>query len=103
MREQEAVANCQHVLKVFKFKKYKQGYKDGNRGVSLRFTLDIGSFLRGKGQDPPQSNIAHSIEVETSLNVLSSDASPLTSSSLPIASDAGRVAGASPATVGRPL
>ena len=27
--EQEAKANCERVLKVFKFKKYKDGYEDG--------------------------------------------------------------------------
>ena len=41
-REQEAVADC---LKVFKFKN-KEGYEDGKRGVSLRYSLEIGSFLR---------------------------------------------------------
>jgi len=47
--EQEAIADCQHVLEVFKFKKYKEGYEEANRGVSLRYTLEIGSFLRSEG------------------------------------------------------
>ena len=28
-REQQAIADCERVLKVFKFKKYKEGYEDG--------------------------------------------------------------------------
>ena len=31
-REQEAIADCQRALKVFKFKKYKERYEDGNVG-----------------------------------------------------------------------
>ena len=31
-REQEAVADCQHALKLFKFKKYKEGYEDRSVG-----------------------------------------------------------------------
>ena len=27
-REQEVIDHCQHVVKVFKFKKYKDGYED---------------------------------------------------------------------------
>jgi len=38
-----------HALKVLKFMKYKEGYDDWKRGVSLRYSLDIGSFLRGEG------------------------------------------------------
>ena len=53
-REQEAITDCQHALKVFKFKKYKEGYKNGERGVSPRYPLEIGSFLRSEGQDPPE-------------------------------------------------
>jgi len=30
---------------VFKFKKYKEGYEDGKRGVSPRYSLEIGFFL----------------------------------------------------------
>ena len=51
--EQEAVADCQHELKVFKFKKYKKGYEDGKHGVSPRYSLDVESFLRGEGRNPP--------------------------------------------------
>ena len=32
VREQGAVADCQHALKVFKFKKYKEGTKTGSMG-----------------------------------------------------------------------
>ena len=48
-REQEAVADCQHALKLFKFKKYKEGYEDKKRGVPPKYLLDIGSFLKGEG------------------------------------------------------
>ena len=39
-REQEVIADCQHVLKVFKFKKYKEGYEDGKCGVSPRYPFE---------------------------------------------------------------
>ena len=51
-REKEAIADCQRTMKVFKFKNYKEGYEDGKRGASPKFPLDIGSFLKGEGQDP---------------------------------------------------
>ena len=87
------------MLKVFKFKKYKEGYEGEKRGISPRYSLDIGSFLKGEGQDSPESSAAHAAEVETSMNALSNDAAPLTSSSLPTAPNAGRVVGALSATV----
>jgi len=84
---------------VFKFKKYKEGYEDGKRGVSPRYSLDIGSFLRGEGQYPPEISATQATEVETSLDALSRNITPLTSSFLLSALDAGRVAGISSATV----
>jgi len=52
-------------LKVFKFKKYKEGYEDGKQGVSPRYPLEIGSFLRSEGQDPLESSIAPATVEET--------------------------------------
>jgi len=88
------------VLKVFKFKKYKEGYEDGKYGESPRYLLDIGSFLRGEGRGPPENSAAHAVEMETFLNAPSSNTTPLTSSSLQIALDAGLVIGASSASAG---
>ena len=34
--KQEAIADCQQALKVFKFKKYKEGFEDGKCEVSPR-------------------------------------------------------------------
>jgi len=48
-REYEAIADCQYAPKVFKFKKYKEGYKEGKCGASPKYSLDIGSFPKGKG------------------------------------------------------
>ena len=72
--EQEAIADCQRVLKVFKFKKHEEGYEDGKRRASLKYSLDIGSFLNGKGQDPLEGSATHAVEVEASLNAPSRDA-----------------------------
>jgi len=36
------------MLKVFKFKKYKEGYEDGKRGAPLKYSLDIESSLKGE-------------------------------------------------------
>jgi len=83
------------MLKVFKFKKYKKGYENRNRGVFPRYSLDIGSLLRIESQGPSESSVTYAAKLETSLNALSSDATPLVSSSLPSALDAGKVAGAS--------
>ena len=55
-REHEAVAECQHARNVFKFKKYKEGYEDGKPEVSPRYQLDIRSFFRDEGRDPPESS-----------------------------------------------
>ena len=58
-REHEAIAECQHALKVFKSKKYKEGYGDRKRGVSLKYSPDIGSFLRGEGHNPLEGSASH--------------------------------------------
>jgi len=76
---------------VLQFKKSKAGYEDGKRGASLRYSLDIESFLRGEGRGPPESSAAHAAQVETSLNAPSSDVAPLTSGLLPTALDAGQL------------
>ena len=70
MCEQEAVADCQCVLKVFKFRKYKEGYIDEKHGASLKYSLDIGSFFKGEGQDPPEGGMTHTAMVEASLKAL---------------------------------
>ena len=79
-------------MKVFKFKKYKEGYEDERHGVSLRYPLEIGSFLRSEDQDPPESSTAPAAVEETFLNALSSCVAFMTISSPPTAIDAGRVA-----------
>ena len=84
---------------MFKLKKYKEGYENEKRGVSLRYSLEIRSFIMCEGQDPPESSAAPAAVMETSLNAPSSDVVPLTSSTLLTASDARQVAGTSPATV----
>ena len=38
-QEQEVIANCQCMLKVFKIKKYKEQYEDGKCGSSLKYSL----------------------------------------------------------------
>jgi len=39
-------------------KKYKEGYEEGKRGVSPKYSLEIGSFLKSEGQDLPESSAA---------------------------------------------
>ena len=68
VHEQDAIADCQRTLKVFKFKKYIKGYEDGKRRVSPKHSLDIGSFLKGEGYDPLEGGATHATEVESSLN-----------------------------------
>ena len=77
------------MLKVFKFKKYKERYEDEKRGASPRDSLEIGSFLRSEDQDPPKSSASSAIMVETSLNTPSSHAMPLIMSSLLTAPELG--------------
>jgi len=50
-REQEVIVDCQCMLKVFKFKKYKEGYEDGKRGTPPKYSLHIRSYLKGESQD----------------------------------------------------
>jgi len=52
VHKQEAIADCQHALKVFKFKTYTEGYEEGKRGEPLKYSLDIGSSPNGGSQDP---------------------------------------------------
>jgi len=85
-REEEAKADCQQTLKVFKFKKYKEGYKDGKRGAPPKYSLNIGSSLKREGQDPLRGSATHAVELETSQNPPSRYASSLTSGSAPTAS-----------------
>ena len=94
-REWKAVDDCQHALKVFKFKKYKKGYEDGKHGVSQRYSLEIESL----GVKLMILLKAALRLLPWSLNAPSSDVAPLTSSSLRTAPDAEREAGSSPATV----
>jgi len=89
--------------------------------VSPRYSLDIGSFLIGKGQGPPESSVTHtsndksplavsfppttldavqvsgaslvSVE-ESSLNIPSSDSAPSVTLCPPAVPDAGQVSGA---------
>jgi len=63
-------------LKVFKFKKYKDGYEDRKRGASLRYPLEIGSFPESQGQGPLESSVSPAIVAETSPSVPSSDVAP---------------------------
>ena len=65
-REQEHITDCQHMLKVFKFKKYKEEYEDEKSRAPPKYSLDVGSFLKGKGQDPLESGATHAAEVEAS-------------------------------------
>jgi len=60
--------------------------------TSPKYSLDIGFFLRGEGQDPPEGSATHAARVEASHNPLSRDATPLTSGLLPTALDTKRVA-----------
>jgi len=36
-------------MRVFKFKKYKDGYEDGKQGAAPRYPLEIGAFLEDQG------------------------------------------------------
>ena len=85
---------------MFKFRKFKEGYEDEKCEVSPRYSLDIGSFLMGEGQSPPESSAAPSAEVETPLKVASSDKAPLWPSFPQPAPDARQVSGASSVSVG---
>jgi len=66
-RDQESIADCQHALKVFKFKKYKEGYEDRERGVCRRYPLKTEFSLGSEGQDPLENSAAPATVEETSL------------------------------------
>ena len=100
MHEQDAIADCQRTLKVFKFKKYIKGYEDGKRRASPKHSLDIGSFLKGEGYDPLEGGATHATEVEASLNAPSRNVVPPISGLLLTAFDAERVADVSSVMVG---
>ena len=94
-REQEAKVDCQRALKVFKFKKYnkkyKEGYKDEKRGAPPKYSLDIGSSLKGGSRAPLGGGATHAAELEAPQDPPCKDATSLTSAPVSIASDAERV------------
>jgi len=85
---------------VFIFKKYIEGYKIGKHGVSSKYSLNIGSFLREEGQDPPEGSATYTAGVGASQNPPSRDATPLMSGLMLIALDTEHVADVSPIGVG---
>jgi len=75
--ERKAIDHCQRAVKIFKFKKYKEGYEDAKRGASSRFSLEIGAFLRSHDQETPEgSGVPATVDV-TSPSVPSSISMPL--------------------------
>ena len=44
-------------VKVFKFKKYKEGYEDENWCASPRYPLEIGDFCESQGWELPVSSV----------------------------------------------
>ena len=59
-------------MKVFKFKKYKDGYEDGTQGATPRCSLEIEAFFESQGMGWPVEPDASVVDAGTSLITLSS-------------------------------
>ena len=78
-RVRAVIDQCQWEMKVFKFKKYKDRYKDGKRGAALRYPLTLEAFLESQGLEQPAKPDASAVKAGTSLSApFSSDALPTT-------------------------
>ena len=60
-------------MKVFKFKKYKDGYEDGKQGA-LRYPLATVAFFESQGMGRTSARGASIVEAEASPNTPSSSA-----------------------------
>ena len=67
---------CQWEMKVFKFKKYKDGYEGEAGGATSRYPLEIEDFFESQGMGRPMEPDASIVEARTSLNALSSSIAP---------------------------
>ena len=61
-------------MKVFKFKKYKDRYKNGMQGVVPRCPLEVGALLESQGLGRLAGHAASAAEARTSPSTLSSSA-----------------------------
>jgi len=84
-QEQVMIDHYLKAVKVFKYKKYKEGYKDGKRGASLRYPLEIGAFLKSQDQELHESSVITATMAETSSGIPSSVYVPSSTSPPPTA------------------
>jgi len=65
-------------MKIFKFKKHKDGYEDGTRGTTPRYPLEIKAFFDNQVLGRPAECSTSAMDAGTSLSTPSSSAAPLT-------------------------
>jgi len=67
------MSQCQWELKVFKFKKYRNGYEDGKRRVAPIYPLEVEAFLASQGVSGALEHESPIAEMGASLRALLSD------------------------------
>jgi len=67
---------CQWEMKVFKFKKYNDGYEDEKRGAALRYLLEVEAFFKSQGLRCPAERGALVVEARISLGAPSGNIAP---------------------------
>jgi len=67
---------CQWEMKVFKFKKYNDGYEDGKRGAAPRYLLEVEAFFESRGLRRPAERGASAVEARISLIAPSGNTAP---------------------------
>ena len=55
-------------MKVFKFKKYNDGYEYEKRGAALRYLLEVEAFFKSQGLRCPAERGASAVEARISLS-----------------------------------
>ena len=63
-------------MKVIKFKKYKDGYKDGMQGTTPRYPLEIEAFFESQCMGHTAEHGGSAVEVRTSPSAPSSSVAP---------------------------
>ena len=84
-QDHATIDRYQKAVKIFKFKKYKEGSEDGKWDASPRYPLEFGAFLKSQGLELPEGSVVPATTAETSSGVSSCVFAPLATSPPPTA------------------
>jgi len=67
------IDQCQREMKIFKIKKYKDGYENIKRGAAPKYPLEVEAFLASHGIGGALAHGSHAAETRAFPRALSSD------------------------------